>query len=149
MEPSHESVRRAVEETGDPELLALTASPESYVLRPSAVQGHEFEVFQVLIVDVDHPMGFVLVSDRASGEAKVTSGQPRSVEAVISGDEILADPSTVWELIRDPPLDGELLEAGRTASGGYEFRVRERDGGAVRRLALTLGGDAATWKPAD
>jgi hypothetical protein len=146
MEPSHEQVRRAVQATGDPELLALTSRPEAYVLRPAAMQAREFDVFHVVLVEVAHATGFVLAS--RPGDVRVTSGQPRNVAAVLAADPGLGDPGAVWELVRDPPLDGELIDAERTAPGRYAFHIRDRVSGAERRLALVLDAEPPTFGPA-
>ncbi|MGH2947768.1 MAG: hypothetical protein ACRDPC_16205 [Solirubrobacteraceae bacterium] len=147
-EPSHQSVREAVTATGDAELDSLIDSAESYVLRPARLQGDVFALFHVVLLEVSHPMGVLLAVDRGTGRALVTSGEPDAVREVVAADPGLAEPHAVWELVRSPPMDGELLDAVSIRPGRYEFRVRDRETGAVRRLALSLSDRGSTWREA-
>jgi hypothetical protein len=149
-EPSHASVRDAVVATGDPELALWTDSAQSYVLRPARPQGEKFQLFHVVLVDVPHAMGFLLAVDRATGRARVTSGEPDAVREVVDADPSLAEPAVVWDLVRAPPRDGELLEATSTPADDrrYEFRVRDRETGEIQRWALSLSDRGSTFGPA-
>ncbi|MGH3801619.1 MAG: hypothetical protein ACRDTD_16100 [Pseudonocardiaceae bacterium] len=157
-DPSPEAVRDAVASTGDPEIASLTASVDSYVLRPASLQGGQMQLFNVVLLNVPHPMGFLLAVDRSTGRAVVTSGRPDAVRQVVATDPGLGKPSAVWELIRVPPMDGDLLEAALAqgedvsdpgASRRYEFRVRDRDTGAVQRWALLLSDRGSAWERVD
>lgn len=156
-DPSPEAVREAVASTGDPELASLTASAGSYVLRPASLQGRRMKLFNVVLLDVSHPMGFLLAVDRSTGKAVVTSGRPDAIRQVVATDPGLGEPSAVWELIRVPSRDGELLEdalahedaSDLDADRRYEFRVRGRETGTVQRWALSLSNRGSTWKRVD
>lgn len=157
-DPSPEAVRDAVASTGDPELASLTTSADSFVLRPASLQGGQMQLFNVVLLDVPHPMGFLIAVDRSTGRAVVTSGRPDAVRQVIATDPRLGEPSAVWELIRVPPMDGDLLEAALAegedvldtgAGRRYEFRVRDRDTGVVQRWALSFSARGSTWERVD
>ena len=146
--PPDEVVRDAVASTGDPELASLTASPSSYVLRPAEVQGEHTRLFNVVLLEVPHAMGFLLAIDDATGIAIVTSGQPDSVCRLIASDPVLAEPSTVWSLIRGAGVDGQLIDAA-LVDHHYEFRIRDRDTGDIERWVLSLSHAGCTWERLD
>jgi hypothetical protein len=146
VEPSDVAVRSAVAATGDPQLQALIAAPASYVLRPSNLTGQSLTFYHVILVNVAHPVGFLIAFDPESGRTEVTSQRPEAVIWVVSAEPELA-PEGVWELVRDPSSQQRLIEAHVEEDGAarrYFFDV-EQDLKAVTRWSLTLA-DHGQWK---
>jgi hypothetical protein len=148
--PTHAQIEAAITATGDPALAGLTSEPGSYVLRRLALQGETVELLTLVFVEVAHPMSVILATDRQTGRARVTSGQPDAVREVVASDPSLAAPAAVWELIRPFGTDAHLINArfGENAADGsrlrYVFDVRSRDEETVETWTLTLAAGTST-----
>jgi hypothetical protein len=98
----------------------------------------------VILLNVAHPMSLLLAFDPRSGRTEVTSQRPSAVAWILMLEPGLADPESVWELIREPSSPQRLIMAEVDDEGGerrYVFDVDQGPGARTRwSLSLTDGG---------